>query len=293
MKPFLERINDQETILSDGAFGTMLMEKGLQSGECPENLNITNPEWIEEIACRYVEAGAEIIHSCTFGSSPLKLMEYGLDDETEEINKTAVSIIRQAAGDRAYVSASIGPSGKILKPYGDLDAEELYKSFERQLKSVFSAGVDLVTVETMTDLNEAVTAVRAVKDVSPETPVIATMTFDDTPKGFYTIMGVGVKEAAAGLEEAGADIIGSNCGNGLDNMIEIAGHFKKATSLPIIIQSNAGNPLIKDGEVHYPETPDYFARKVNRLVDAGVSIIGGCCGTTPEHLEAIRLVLKN
>jgi 5-methyltetrahydrofolate--homocysteine methyltransferase len=151
-----------------------------------------------------------------------------------------------------------------------------------------SANVDTIFIETMTDLNEAKIAIKAVKTVAPEITVVACMTFENTPKGFYTIMGNSLVDVASELELAGADVIGSNCGNGIDTMIQIAVHLKKLSKLPLIIQSNAGLPVSKDGRITYPETPDYFAEKVPDLIDAGVSIIGGCCGTTPETIKAMR-----
>jgi len=288
MKSLLKRLKDSEVLVADGAMGTMLFDFGLKPGEPPESFNLTRPEVLEEIASRYLDAGAEIIQTNTFGASPLRLSHYSLDDKTEEINKDAVIAVKKVVGDRAYVSASCGPSGKLLKPYGDTEAEEIYNSFERQIKALISAGVDAICVETMTDLREATLAIKAAKTVSPSTPVMATMTFDPTPRGFYTVMGVSIEDAAQGLKEAGADIIGSNCGNGIENMIKIAKEFKKYSKLPIIIQSNAGIPEMQGDKPVYPETPEFMAERAKELISSGVSIIGGCCGTTPEHVKAIR-----
>lgn len=296
MKTILERLKGGEILVADGAMGTMLLEKGLQPGECPESLNLTKPEILEEIALLYFNAGATIIQTNTFGASPMKLSGYGLEEKTEEINRSAVRIVRKVVGNRAYISGSCGPSGMILKPYGDAEPDLLYRGFERQIKALVSAGVDIICVETMTDLHEALLAVKAAKTISPQTPVMATMTFEKTSRGFFTIMGVSINEAAHALQKAGANIIGSNCGNGMENMIEIAREFKKITlqlrsgqaSLPIVIQSNAGQPEIKDGLLSYPEAPEFFAEKTQELIDAGVAIIGGCCGTTPEYIRAIK-----
>lgn len=300
----LERLNKGEIIVADGAMGTMLFEKGLDSGDCPDHLNLTKPDIIESISRLYVKAGAEIIQTNTFGASPAKLSHYGFEDKTEEINKKAVSIAKSAAKEalpkatdidrkteskrHVYIAGSCGPTGSILKPHGDAEPEDLYNGFLRQIKALVEEGVDIICVETMTDLQEAALALKAAKSLSPEIPVIATMTFDETPKGFYTIMGVSVKEAAAGLEEAGADIIGSNCGNGMEKMIRIAREFKKHSSLPLIIQSNAGLPETRKGKILYSESPHYFGKKAKDLIKAGVSLIGGCCGTTPEHIRSIR-----
>jgi len=288
MKSLLERVRDGEILIADGAMGTMLMDHGLQPGEPPESFNLTRPEALEEIARLYLEAGADIIQTNTFGASPLRLLLGSLEEKTEEINRNAVLAVRKVVGDRAYVVASCGPSGKLLKPYGDTEAEEIYSSFERQMKALISAGVDAISIETMTDLTEATLAIKAAKAASPSTPVMAAMTFDLSPKGFYTVMGISIKEAARGLEKAGAAVIGSNCGNGIENMIKIAQEFKKYSKLPIIIQSNAGIPEMRGDKPTWPETPEFMAQKGKELVSLGVSIIGGCCGTTPEHIRAFR-----
>ena len=288
MAGLLDRLAGGEILVGDGAMGTMLFERGLKTGECPERWNLERPQVLEEIARLYVQAGADIVQTNTFGGSPLKLAQYALEDKTEAINTAAVRAVRKAVGDRVYVSASCGPCGRLLKPYGDTDPEEVAQSFERQLQAVADEGVDMICVETMTDLTEATIAIKAAKTAAPDTPVAATMTFDATPRGFFTIMGVSVKQASEGLAEAGADIVGSNCGNGIENMIRIAAEFKRHSSLPIIIQSNAGLPQIVGGTLVYPETPEFMAEKCRELVDIGVGIIGGCCGTTPEHIAAIR-----
>jgi 5-methyltetrahydrofolate--homocysteine methyltransferase len=288
MKSLLGRLKAGEILVSDGAIGTMLLDYGLKPGEPPESFNLNRLDILNEIASRYLDAGADIIQTNTFGASPMRLSLFSLDDRTEEINRNAVLAARKAAKDGAYIAASCGPSGKLLKPYGDAEPEEVYQSFVRQINAIIDAGVDAVSVETMTDLTEAKLAIKASKTISPSTPIIAAMTFDPTPKGFHTVMGVSIEEAAQGLEEAGADVIGSNCGNGIENMIRIAREFKKHTQLPIIIQSNAGIPEMQGDKPVYSETPEFMAEKAKELVWLGVSIIGGCCGTTPEHIRSIR-----
>lgn len=284
----LERIKKGELLIADGAIGTMLMQRGLKPGECPEMINLAHPEILEEIAGLYLEAGADLIQANTFGASPLRLASYALDQKMEEINRNAVCAVRRAIKDNAIIYASCGPSGKLLKPYGDTDPEIILRSYEQQFKILVEEGIDAICIETMIDLTEAILAVTAAKTVAPAVPVIASMTFDSTPKGFYTVMGVTIGKAAAGLEKAGADIIGSNCGNGIENMIKIAHEFKKVSSIPLIIQSNAGLPELKDNVPVYPETPEFWAEKAKELLKAGVSIIGGCCGTTPAHIKAVR-----
>lgn len=288
MKKLLERLSSGEILVSDGAMGTMLFERGLKNGECPEEINLSRPSILEDIASLYLDAGADIIQTNTFGGSPLKLASYSLEDKAPLINRNAVSAVKKVVAGKAYVSASCGPCGKILKPYGDTDPEVISESFETQMQAFAEAGCDVICIETMMDLREALLAVRAAKSKAPGIPVITTMTYDDTSRGFFTIMGDTIEKAARILEESGADVIGSNCGNGIENMIRIAREYRKHTTLPIIIQSNAGLPLIENGELVYPETAEFMAEKSKELVDAGVSIIGGCCGTTPEHIRAIR-----
>lgn len=288
MKPMLERVRNGEVIVADGAMGTMLFGSGLKPGECPERLNLDKPQILEEVARKYQQAGAEIIQTNTFGGSALKLADFGLADRTEAINKRAAEIVRSVVGNNAYVSGSVGPSGKMLVPFGDTEPEALYESFKRQISGLLEGGVDVLCIETMTDLQEITQAIKAARDLSADIPLMTTMTFDPTPNGFFTMMGVGIARAAQVMEDNGADIVGSNCGNGLENMIRIAIDFRQETGLPIIIQSNAGIPENREGRLHYPEDPEFFARKTNELIDAGVLVIGGCCGTTPEHIAAIR-----
>lgn len=288
MKKLLERLSNGEILVADGAMGTMLFERGLGRGECPEGFNLTKLDVLEDIAKLYLDAGADIIQSNTFGGSPLKLAAYSLADKAPLINRNAVRAVAKVVAGRAYVSASCGPCGKILKPYGDTDPEVVYESFEVQMEAFAEAGCDVICIETMMDLREMLLALKAARSKAPGIPVMATMTFDATPKGFYTIMGDTIEKAAHALEEAGADVIGSNCGNGIENMIRIAVEYRKHTTLPLIIQSNAGLPLIEKGELVYPETPEFMAEKAKELVDAGVSVIGGCCGTGPAHIRAIR-----
>jgi len=295
VEALLERIKKGEILIGDGAMGSLLMAraKDLIKGKSPEFINLSRTDILEEVASLYLEAGADIVQTNTFGGSPLKLSDYALDDKTEEINRAAVLAVKKIVGGRAYVSASCGPSGRMLKPYGNTEPEEMYESFLRQLKVLIDAGADIICVETMTDVQEAILAVKAAKSISPSTPVMATMTFDKTPRGFFTMMGVTIEKAAKELEAAGADIVGSNCGNGIENMILIAREFKKFTALPVIIQSNAGLPEVKDDGVIYPETPEFMAEKSKELAAAGVSIIGGCCGTTPEHIRVIGETIRS
>jgi 5-methyltetrahydrofolate--homocysteine methyltransferase len=288
MAPILERLKSGDVLVSDGAMGSLLLEQGLETGACPEALNLTRPEVLETIARDYRAAGAEIVQTNTFGASRLKLAPYDLEHSVKEINRSAVAAVRSAVGDGAYVCGSCGPSGRLLEPHGDADPAEVRDGFREQLTALIDAGVDCICVETMTDLEEAALAVSAAKEVSPAIPVLATMTFDPTPRGFFTLMGVSIEDASLGLAAAGADVVGSNCGNGIEDMVRIAGVFQAVSDLPLIIQPNAGLPEVKGDRLEYNETPAFMARRVGALLSAGVSIIGGCCGTTPAHIRAIR-----
>lgn len=288
MKDLISRLKAGDVLVADGAIGALLIQQGLPRGMCPESVNTSNPEVLEEIADQYVNAGAEIVQSNTFGASPLKLSDYGLEEKYAEINARAVEAVRKVAAGRVYVAGSCGPTGRILKPYGETDPEEVSLTFHQQIEVLVESGVEILCIETMTDVNEAKLALQAARSVSRTIPVIATMTFDRTPRGYFTIMGVSVEAAARELADAGADIVGSNCGTGMEDMVEIAREFRHHSSLPLIIQPNAGLPEIEGDVVVYRETPEFMAGKVQELVDIGVSIIGGCCGTTPRHTEAIR-----
>ena len=293
MRAVMDRIKQGEILVCDGAMGSLLMDRAKEhlQGTCPESINLSHPEIIEEIARLYIHAGADIIETNTFGGSPLKLGSYSLDDKTEEINRAAIMAAKKASNNEAYICASVGPSGKLLKPFGDTEPNEIYESFYRQINEIVDAGADMIMIETMTDLNEALLAVDATRDISSSIPVIASMTYESTPRGFFTIMGTTIEAATKKIEDSGADIIGSNCGNGIEDLVLIAKEHKKHSNLPILIQANAGIPELKDGIPFYPETPEFMAEKCEELIAVGVSIIGGCCGTTPAHIKAIRNIV--
>jgi 5-methyltetrahydrofolate--homocysteine methyltransferase len=288
VRGLLDRLAAGEVLVADGAMGTMLMARGLTPGACPEAIGLDRPGLLEEIAALFAAAGADLVQANTFGASPLKLALYGLDGRAAEINARAVEAARKGAAGRALVYGSVGPSGRLLEPYGDASEEAVLASFAVQVRALADSGVDAIVVETMTDATEAALAVRAAKDAAPAVPVVATMTFDRTPRGFFTIMGVTVERACRVLEAAGADAVGSNCGNGSDAMVEIAAEFRRHSTKPVAIQSNAGLPRTTAAGLVYPEGPGYMADRARTLIGLGVAIVGGCCGTGPEHVRAFR-----
>jgi 5-methyltetrahydrofolate--homocysteine methyltransferase len=279
-------------LLSDGAWGTFLQAKGLQPSECPEMWNLSHRAEVLDIASSYVEAGCDIIETNSFGSSSIKLDTYGLKEKVSEINRAAAEISREAAGKNVHVAGSIGPTGKMLI-MGDITESELYGTFREQSIALEKGGADLIIIETMSAIDEASIAVKAARENTGCT-VIATMTFSLTPRGDYrTMMGVSPQEMVIAMKEAGAHIVGSNCGNGIARMIGIVKAIRSTgKDIPVIIQANAGLPELIDGKTVYRETPEIMASYVNDLVKAGANIIGGCCGTTPAHIKAIAKQLK-
>jgi 5-methyltetrahydrofolate--homocysteine methyltransferase len=288
MEGLLARLKRGDLLVGDGAWGTQLMQRGLPAGQPPEWFALEKPETIEEVARLYVEAGADLVTTDTFGGTSFRLKLHGLDGERERINRQAVEAVKRAVGNRALVSGSVGPSGQLLEPHGDTSPDAAEEAFAEQISALASAGADVVCVETMSDLTEAARAVKAAKSVAPGVPVMATMTFEPTPRGYFTVMGVSVEKAVAGLEAAGADVVGSNCGTGIADMVAVASQMIRVTRLPLLIQPNAGLPESRDGRMVYNETAEAMAARVPELLDLGVAIVGGCCGTTPDHIRAIR-----
>ena len=292
MGDLLDLLREKKLILSDGAWGTMLHEQGLRAGECPELWNLTHPDRVGKVAAAYVAVGSEMILSNTFGGSRFKLGKFGLAGKTTDINRAGVELSLAAADGKAVVAASVGATGEFLDPYGDVTDGEMDEVFHEQIGAMIKAGVRALCIETMTAVEEAALAVRAAKRIDPGVDVICTMTFDPAPDGFRTMMGVDPARASAELATAGADIIGANCGNGMERMIELVRRFRAVTDLPLAVHANAGVPELVDGRTVFRESPESMAAGVEKLVAAGAVIIGGCCGTRPEHIAAMGKELK-
>jgi 5-methyltetrahydrofolate--homocysteine methyltransferase len=290
VEPFLERLRRGPVVLGDGAWGTMLFERGLPTGDAPERVCLERPELLAEIAGLYLEAGAEVVTTNTFGANPERLGLHSLGDRLEEICRTAVAAVRRAVGERAWISGSIGPTGKLLAPLGDLDPESAHAGFARQAAALAEAGADVLCVETMTDLVEAELAVRAAREAAPALPVIATLSFEATRRGFFTVMGASPAQAAVRLAAAGADVVGANCGDGAA-MPGIARELRAHGASLVAVRPNAGLPTLAGGALAWPETPEAMAARVPELLEAGVALLGGCCGTTPDHVRALRAAL--
>jgi 5-methyltetrahydrofolate--homocysteine methyltransferase len=268
----------------------MLQAQGLPIGDCPEEWNVSYPEAVRAIAASYAAAGADLVLTNTFGGSSAKLQKSGYGDSVAVFN-TAGGRLSLEGAPQAVIAASIGPTGEFLEPVGDLTVEMMEAIFTEQIAGLLKGGVKALCVETMSASDEAACAIRAAKKLDAALDVIATMTFSRSPKGFRTMMGISPERAARELTAAGADVIGANCGNGVEQMIAITKEMRAASDRPILVHANAGMPELKDGKTIFRQTPEDMASKVKELIDAGASIIGGCCGTTPEHIAAIRQVV--
>jgi len=285
MSTKIERLLDPQSItVFDGAMGTMLYSKGVFINQCYDELNVRAPEMVREIHEQYVRAGADVIETNSFGANRLKLVQHGLQDQTNELNRAAAQVAREAAGDRALVAGAVGPLGVRLEPYGPTSASDACEIFREQMVGLLEGGVDLFILETFSDLDEMDQAIRAARSVDPTKPVIAQMTIGVDG---LTPYGASPEQIARVLDKWGADIIGLNCSVGpqtiLDCIEKMAPHTRKKLSA----QPNAGMPRDVGGRSMYMASPEYMATYARHLVQSGAKIIGGCCGTTPDHIHAM------
>ena len=292
MRSIVSKLSESPVLVSDGAWGTELYARGMTVGECPELWCVDHREDVLAIAKSYIDAGSDIIGTNSFGGTSFKLEAFGVADRAAELNEVAAAISREAAGAGAFVIGSVGPTGKMLL-MGDVSEEELYEGFREQAVALALGGADACCIETMSAIDEAALAVRAVKEHT-DLEAICTFTFEKTVNDeFRTMMGVSPTEMAAAIMDAGADIIGTNCGNGMERMVPIVKELRAAApTQPILVHANAGMPVNRDGKDVFPDTPGTMADLTQELVSAGACIIGGCCGTSPEHIAAIAAVIK-
>jgi methionine synthase I (cobalamin-dependent) len=272
-------------VLTDGAWGTELQARGLEAGETPDFWNLSHPDRVEQVAGAYVAAGSQVVLTNTFRANRIALAAHPDVERIPEVNRAGVEISRRAAGDSARVFASMGPCGKLLM-MGEVDEAAMRVAFTEQAEALAAGGADAIVVETMSDLAEAGIALGAAKATG--LPVVACMVFDSGKNRDRTMMGVTPTQAAEELTRLGADAVGANCGTGIDDYVPVCASLAAATPLPIWIKPNAGLPELEDGKVVYRTTPAEFAKNLPRLLEAGARFIGGCCGTNPGFIEAMR-----
>ncbi|MBZ5554348.1 MAG: homocysteine S-methyltransferase family protein [Acidobacteriia bacterium] len=288
----LESLQTQ-ILLSDGSIGTELQKMGLEPGALGELWNVDHPERIQSLHRAYLEAGSRLLTTNSFRGNRLALSQYGLEARIDELNRAAATLAREAAAGRAWVMGSLGPFGGFLEPLGDTRAEEVFDVFREQARALLGGGSDLILIETMSSAEEMDLAIRAAREAGAAV-VFATMTFAKVRDGFRTMMGVSPQQAAEVMDHAGADVIGCNCGTALEmeDHEQIVRALSGFTSKPIIVQPNAGQPELVGTEIVYRRTPEGMAVKVPALIRAGARVVGGCCGTTPEHIRLFDEELK-
>ncbi|MCG3120361.1 MAG: Bifunctional homocysteine S-methyltransferase/5,10-methylenetetrahydrofolate reductase [bacterium] len=287
---FLEKLQSGIILLADGAMGTELQKRGMPTGVCPEEYNISHPEMVQGIYHDYYKAGSDVVETNTFGANRSRLTMHNAESRVAEFCRAAAQLARAVCPSGKFVAGSIGPTGDILEPLGPRTLPDAYDIFVEQAVALAEGGADVIFVETMMAPEEVEIAVRAAKEKT-RLPVVATMTFEMGKAGLRTMWGVDVPAAVQRLTAAGADVIGANCGRGFDDMIAIVQEMRPLTQLPIIAQSNAGIPEWADGVPVYKETPAAIQPKAEILLQLGVNILGGCCGTGPEHIRVMRRVV--
>ena len=288
MPDFVEILSDQKVLVSDGAWGTSMMHAGLKAGECPEKWNKEHPGRLMKVAKAFVEAGADIIGTNSFGGTRIKLDYYGLGDQVTDLNAWAAEISRKAAGDSVLVMGTMGPTGKMLIT-GDFSEAQMFDAFSEQGMGLEKGGADLLIIETMTDLQEAGIAVTACLE-NTDLPLVCSMSFETAVEDQYaTIMGISPAQFVKNQLNSGIKVLGSNCGNGTSEMLGVAKQLRKETpDFPLMIQANAGIPAFVDGEMRFQDEPEDWKAYIQELFKLNINIIGGCCGSTPDFIRNIR-----
>ncbi len=286
---FLQTL-EKQVLLCDGSTGVELQNRGLATGESPESLLLKDPDMVLGLHRDYLSAGADIIETDTFGANRARLAHYGMEHQVRELIVRAVDLARRAAAEvdrRIFVAGSIGPTGEILQPIGSLSEDQAYAYFAEAVTAFEEAGADVLFIETMMAIEEARIAVRAARENS-RLPIVAAMTFEKGKAGLRTPWGVDIPTAVQTLPAAGADVLGANCGKGFDEMVDIISEMRPLTRLPLLAQPNAGLPQWQDGRNVYSDTPESIEPYARKLLQLGVNIIGGCCGTGPSHIRKMR-----
>ncbi len=290
MSHWLKELIQSKAVVFDGAMGTQLHERNFPAGECPEEWNLSHPEQILEIHESYLKAGADIITTNTFGATAVRLEDYGLDDQVAKVNHAAIQIAKQAVKNHGsgYVAASIGPTGKLIEPLGELPFDVAYEIYKEQVTAIEEAGADLIIIETIGDINEMRAAVMASVENS-HLPVIASMSYQEDGR---TFTGTDPESAAVILERLGASVIAVNCSVGPEQLEGVVKTLVRSSNLPILVQPNAGLPQLIQGRTVYEGSPETMAEYAKRFIEFGANMVGSCCGSTPAHTQAIYEKVK-
>jgi len=288
---FLKILQSGVVLLCDGGMGTELQKRGMPTGVCPEEYNVSHPDLVQGIYADYYNAGSDIVETNTFGGNRARLEIHDFEDRVAEFCRKSAELAKEVCPESKFVAGSVGPTGDVIEPLGTRTIREAYDFFAEQVEALASGGVDVIFVETMMAAEEAEIAIKAAKEKS-NLPVVSTMTFELGKSGLRTMWGVDVPNAIQRLTDAGADVIGANCGKGFEEMIQIVKEMRPLTAKPIIAQPNAGIPDWEDGISVYKETPEIIKSKAEILLKEGVNILGGCCGTSPEHIAMMRSLVN-
>ncbi len=283
--------NNSKIVLFDGGFGTELIKRGLALGKVPDILNVENPDSIVEIHKSYYDAGSDMCQTNTFGSTPLNLRRHNLEDQIQEIIENALVNIKKACPTGRLIVGDIGPTGEFRPPVGNATSEEWHSSFKMQSK-LLDKGVNLYHVETISDLEEILTAIRAIREVSNK-PIIASITYKKTKRGFFTIMGDSLEKCIRALESEKVDVIGANCTLGSEDMLDLVTQAIEMTNIPISAKPNAGQPRIQGSQTLYDQPIEEFVSDIQEMINLGVKVVGGCCGTSPKTIYEIRKIIDN
>jgi 5-methyltetrahydrofolate--homocysteine methyltransferase len=287
---FLSLLQEKEILLFDGALGTELMLRGLKPGEAPDIWNIDHPEIIREVFQKYYDAGSDIVQTATFRANGVALEKYGIEDQLEEINKSSGEILQSVCQENRCVIGDIGPSGEFLKPVGKASINELKLGFQKQAKAL-APYVDAWHLETFSDIREMKAAVLAVQ-IESNKPIIASMTYKKTPKGYFTIMGNTVFDCVSELLDSNVAVFGSNCTLSSDDFFDLMKTMRAvAPKAPLSIKPNAGNPQLENGRSVYKQPPEDFAKDIKNILEHDGQIVGGCCGTGPNHIKLLRKII--
>jgi 5-methyltetrahydrofolate--homocysteine methyltransferase len=291
MRIEIKDVTSSSCWVADGGWGTEFQKIGLEPRSSADHWNLFHPEKVSRVARSYVDAGANIILTNTFGGNRFVLARHNLEDRLEEVNRRGAEISREAAGDRALVFGSMGPSGKLLQT-GEVTEEAAFDSYQRQAEALWRGGVDALLIETMTDVEEMKIAARAARATTP-LPVVLSMSFDSGKEKTQTLMGVSPEQAVVEMEEAGAWMVGANCGLGPELYVRVCSRMRAVTSRPVWVKANAGIPQMVGTQIVYPQSPDAFAAFALQLREAGANVIGGCCGTGPDHIKKLVALLAS